>query len=389
MSSIKDETIAEIERVAKLANLKAENEAKKAVLDNKVYSSKLEQIQQNERDVESAKNANYGALSQEDVASIVKDNDDYLEAAQDSMPFICSAFDKMVPFFRKNVILIAGKTGHGKSAVVANLAYNLIKGRNKTTGKTRRVLVITNEEKREDFYNRVTAQNKGWHYANHSDFTPEQRKEFSKMIPILSSGGRLTVIDDGHGGSHGVTSSIEGIEAIFNNLIEKKEYYDVVIIDYYQNVCTSKKNPSLGMYQVQEKLSKLLDHFKNIYPAPIVLMSQLRPEAEKDMPFQLRIMGSKSIMVPATFAIEMIIDSKNLRTRWIVHKSRYAGSLGKDFWTGYDNGKFIEYTTAFAEKVQKMAYEKEARKVNNVIDQTNGIKDALDRKSTRLNSSHP
>lgn len=378
MSDIKDQTLAHIKEAAELENLKADTQAKKAVLDNKIISSRLEQVKQNEKDLEIAKKSSYGALSKEEIENTVKDNDEYMGAAQHPLTFICSTFNNMIPFFRKNLILIGAQTGEGKSTAVANIAYSSLINKNKETGKTLRTLVITNEEKREDFYNRVTSLAKGWHYTNHSKFTPEQRKEFNKMIPILSNGGRLTVIDDTHGGSHGVTTSIEGLETIFDSLIENKEYYDVVIIDYYQNIIHSKKNPSLTQYQVQERVSRALDKFKNLYPAPVVIMSQLKSSDGKEkIPFQFRIMGSKSIMVPATFASEMVIDRKNLRTKWVVHKSRYTEAIGKDFWTGYDKGRFVEYTNSFAEKVQKMHMEREAYKLNQKIDESNGLKDVF------------
>lgn len=365
----KDDFDINMEKAIKLEKLKADTDIKKAEVENYMYTAKLEAIEQNERDLELAKNANYGALSAEEILNTVKSNDDYMAAAQNPISFICSSFNNVVPFFRKNLILVAGKSGHGKSAAVANMAYHALTAKDPVTGKILRTLVITNEERREDFLNRVTSLVKGWHYTNHSKFTEKQRKEFSRMIPVLSSSGRLTVIDDCHGGAHGVTTSVEGLESIFNNLLEKKEYYDVVIIDYYQNFITSKKNPSMTQYQVQEKVTRLLDNFKNAYPAPIVIMSQLKPENDKDTPFQLRIMGSKSIMVPATFAMEMIIDIKNSCTRWIVHKSRYADSMGKDFKTGYDNGKFVEYSTTFIAKVERRFMDRQANIINSKIDE--------------------
>lgn len=384
MSDLKSETIAGIQKVAELEKLKADTQEKRTILDNKVVSIKLESLQQNEREIEIAKNANYGALSKQEIDSIVNDNDQYMEAAKDPMTFICPTFDEVVPFFRKNLILVGAKTGEGKSTAIANLAYTALLSRDPKTGKLLRTLVITNEEKREDFYNRITSLINGWHYTNHSKFTEIQRKEFSRMIPVLSSSGRLTVIDNNHGGSHGVTTSIEGLATLFNSLIENKEYYDIVLIDYYQNIMSSKLNPALDQYKVQEKFSRLVDDFKNNYPAPIVIMAQLKSQGDKEqIPFQIRLMGSKSIMVPSTLTIEMVVDRKNLRTKWVVHKSRYTEGMGVDFFTGYDKGRFVEYSVDFAEKVQKQAYEREARKINNAIDKNNGIKDVFDKKEEK------
>lgn len=369
-----EDFMAEINKKADLATLKEETAEKKALLDSKIVSTRLDQMQQAERDIEIAKNASYGALSKEELDTIVRDNDDYMEAAKNPMEFICDSFNDKVPFFRKNLILLGAKTGEGKSTAVANLAFAAVAGRDKRTGRTLRVLVITNEEKREDFYNRITSLAKGWHYTNHSKFTDEQRKEFSRMIPILGSSGRLTVIDNNHGGSHGVTTTIEGIESMFASLIEHKEKYDVVLLDYYQNIISSKLNPGLDQYKVQERVSRALDNFKNNYPAPIVVMAQLKSQSEKNQePFQIRLMGSKSIMVPATVAFEMIVDRENLRTKWVCHKSRYTESVGKDFWTGYEKGRFVTYTNEFIEKTQAQIMEKEYKRISGAMDKASAL----------------
>jgi hypothetical protein len=104
-------------------------------------------------------------------------------------------------------------------------------------------------------------------------------------------------------------------------------------------------------------------------------MSQLRAETEKETYFQLRIMGSKSILVPSTFAVEMIIDIENSCTRWVVHKSRYAESMGKDFKTGYDRGRFVEYTSQFAEQVQKRAYLRENNRIDKATEIVHAVKE--------------
>lgn len=375
MSEANDNFDKNMEKVIELEALKNDTAAKKAVLDNRRVSSQLEQLQQNERDMETAKSTNYGALTTEQIAEIQKANDEYMEAAKHAMTFMIPEFDKIVPFFRKNFILIGARTGEGKSTAVANIAFKTMQMKNPLTGKTRRVLVLTNEEKAEDFYNRVTALSRGWHYTNHSDFTDEQKKIFHNMIPVLASGGRLTVIDNNHNGSHGVTTSIEGIETIFENLLAKGEFYDVVLIDYYQNIIHSQKFPHLSENEVQARLSRMMDKYKNAYPAPIVMFAQINPPDKDDkIPFQHRIKGRKIIMDPATFAAEMIRNTAESYTKWVVHKSRFTEAIGKDMKTGYDMGKFVRYDNAFAEKIQARTYRREAEKMNALIDQHNGIK---------------
>lgn len=374
MSELKDDFNKNMEKVAELEALKTDTAAKKAVLDNKRVSSQLEQIQQNERDMEIAKNSNFGAMTTDQIREIQKNNDEYMEAAKHAMTFIDPLFDNKVPFFRKNFILVGARTGEGKSTAVANIAHTLLQEKNPALGRKRRILVLTNEERAEDFYNRITALLCGWHYTNHSKFTQEQRDMFHKMIPLLAKDGRLTVIDNNHNGSHGVTTSIEGIATVFDNLIANEEWYDVILIDYYQNIIHSQKYPHWSENEVQAKLSRMMDKYKNVYPAPIVMFAQINPPDKDDkIPFQHRIKGRKIIMDPSTFAVEMIRDTKLQMTKWVVHKSRFTEAIGTEMKTGYDKGKFVKYDSAFATKVQAAAYKREADRLNAQIDQKNGL----------------
>jgi predicted ATP-dependent serine protease len=248
----------EIEEAKNINRIKNENNTKKALLDNKRLTLELENVQKNEQNMVRIKSTKYGSLSKDQVSKLQKDNREYIEAAKKATIFINPGFDGIVPFFRKNLILIGAKTGEGKSTAVANIAYSLLSSRN-ASGKVCRVLVITNEERAEDFYNRVTCLIKGWHYTNHNKFSEEQIDIFEKMISTLADSGRLTVIDDAYNNSHGVTTTIEGIENVFESLMANEEWYDAIIIDYYQNVMASQNDPRLGEYDVQAKFSRMLD----------------------------------------------------------------------------------------------------------------------------------
>lgn len=350
------------EKNMELEKLKADTAAKRAVLDAKRVSSQLELVEQNERDMAQARATDFGALTDEQIAKLQQENDEYMEAAKNAMTFIIPEFDNLVPFFRKNFILIGARTGEGKSTAVANIAFTMLQ-------KGKRVLVLTNEEKAEDFYNRVTALSMGWHYTNHNKFTDEQKITFKRGIKALASNGKLTVVDNNHNGSTGVTTTLEGIATVFDNLIAKQEYYDVVLIDYYQNIIHSQKYPHLSENEAQSRLSRMMDKYKNTYPAPIVMMAQINAPDEKDKtPFQYRIKGRKIIMDPATFAVEMIRNTEGSFTKWVVHKSRFTEAIGKDIKTGYDKGRFVKYDSAFIERAQKNAYRRTDEKLDKKIE---------------------
>lgn len=364
MSDIADKTIKRLAEEAELDKKKKELQSKELLIRDRKASIELERIAQVEKELEIAKNTNFNEMSLEQIEQLRKDNAEYMESARNCMEFINESFRGAIPYFRKNVILIGGKTGEGKSTAVANIVLETMKQKNPSTNKPRRVLVITNEEKSEDVYNRVTCLIKGWHYTNHDQFTEEQKVTFDEYIKMLSSNGRLTVVDDSYNGAFGLTTTIEGIETIFDNLIRDEIYYDAVIIDYYQNVKFSKKNPYLDEYEVQAKLARSLDRYKNVYPAPIVVMAQVNPpDKEKKTPFQYRIQGRKVIMTTSTVAIEMVADRENLRTEWVIHKSRFNEAVGKAFYTGYFKGKFVNYDIDFIKKVAKLKEEREYKKV--------------------------
>ncbi len=345
---------------AALERLKKETQSKRIVLDSKRVELEMAKMKQAEQDLRRAQDTSFGEISESILQEIRKDNSDYITSARKAMLFVNDSFTGVVPYFRKNLILIGGKTGEGKSTTVANIVYSTIQQKNPETGAWRRALVISNEEVAADVYNRVTCQTYGWHYTNHDKFTDEQLAVFDDSIPKLAKDGRLTVIDNNYNGANGVTTSIEGIQTIFDNLIRNKDYYDVVIIDYYQNVKFSKKNPMLNEYEVQAQLAAALDRYKNEYPAPIVIMAQVDPpDKEGSKPFEHRIKGRKVITDPATIIMEMVAERDRLRTKWIVHKSRFTEAVGGIFYTGYDRGKFVTYTPEFQRQVNMMLERRE------------------------------
>jgi hypothetical protein len=350
---------------AELERIKKQTQAKRIVLDSKRVDLEMTKVEQAEADLRRAQTTSFGEIPEGLLQEIQKDNREYITAAKKSMVFINQTFGGVVPFFRKNLILIGGKTGEGKSTTVANIVWSTIQQKNPETGEWRKALVISNEEVAADVYNRVTCQAHGWHYTNHDKFSEEQLDTFEKMIPAWAKNGRLTVIDNNYNGANGVTTSIEGIQTIFDNLIKNKEYYDVVIIDYYQNVKFSKKNPELDEYKVQAQLAAALDRYKNEYPAPIVVLAQVDPpDKEGNKPFEYRIKGRKVITDPATLVMEMVAERERRRTKWIVHKSRFTEAVGGCFYTGYSFGKFVEYTAEFQREVNmEMERKKWARNV--------------------------
>jgi hypothetical protein len=214
-------------------------------------------------------------------------------------------------------------------------------------------LVLSNEEKSEDVYNRITCLIKGWHYVNHDKFTEEQVEIFNQYIKGLSS--MVTVIDDNFGGASGTTTTLEGICQVFDNLIANNQHYDAIILDYYQNCKESRKTPHMNEWEVQAALARKLDQYKNIYPAPIIVFAQVaQSEDDRRVPFKTRIEGRKVILNVCTCCLEMVANRKELTTEWMIHKSRFNESVGEKVTTGYDKGSYVLYDDKFREKVSQI-----------------------------------
>ena len=380
MSEEKDKFIdpihEQMEKDALKEQKKREVLEKELLVRERRADNALDKIKEGDKASEIAKGTDYGALTEEDVAEKQKENTDYMYSARNKMDFINEEFEEAIPFFRKNLILIGGRTGEGKSTTVANIIKGMLSKINPKTGKKRRILVLTNEEKSEDVYNRVTCLIKGWHYTNHDKFTDEQIETFNQYIKFLSTDGMITVVDDSYHGAIGTTTTLEGICQIFDNLLEKKEYYDAVLIDYYQNVKESRKNPSMNEWEVQAALARKLDQYKNIYPAPIVVLAQVQAQpSDGNIPFKTRIEGRKSILNVATCCIEMIANREDYCTEWLIHKSRFNECVGESIITGYDKGRYVEYDDNFKNKIAELKAKKEANAFDRSINFQPGTED--------------
>jgi replicative DNA helicase len=357
---------AQIEEKALLEKRKTDLQAKELIVRERRVENSINQISESDKNAEIAKKTNYGMLTEEEIQNKQKENTLYMKAAKKKMKFINDAFNMAVPFFRKNIILIGGKTGEGKSTAVANIIREIVRHTNPDTGKRLKALVLSNEEKSEDVYNRVTCLIKGWPYTNHDKFTEEQVEVFNQYIKGLSS--MITVVDDNFGGASGTTTTLEGICQVFDNLIANNQHYDVIILDYYQNCKESRKNPHMNEWEVQSALARKLDQYKNIYPAPIIVFAQVaQTEDDRRIPFKTRIEGRKVILNVCTCCLEMVANRKELTTEWWIHKSRFNESVGEKIITGYDKGSYVLYDDRFREKVAQIKAARESSDLNKQI----------------------
>jgi hypothetical protein len=291
------------------------------------------------------KNLNLETYSEERVKELQNSLEEYFEACKTCKVFINDMFRGFVPFFRKNLILMGAVSGAGKSTTTANIALSTIK-------QGEKCLVITNEERPEDVYGRVVALIHGWSYTKHENFTEEQKRITKEKTATLAQ--KLIVVDANFAGLKDATTTYEGFTQIMDSLIANNNKFGCIVIDYYQNIRSSKLNPRLEKHAVLDMVSGYLDNFKNIYTAPVVLLCQLTPPGkDNSIDFTDRIGGRKIIYDKCTTAIEIRALRDKGVTEFVFHKSRFNDSVGKSIVCGFQKGQYVKYDAAFMKEMEQ------------------------------------
>jgi hypothetical protein len=346
-----EELLAEAEKTVQLA------EKKKLIEQNRTEKA-YQLILKEEEDKARLSNVDILAINPKFIEKMDQDHEMTVQSMKDRLPFVNPTLTDLVPFSFPNLLFIGAKTGSGKTSFTSAAVLTLLRA-----GK--KVLVISNEELAANYYNRVLCLNKGWNINRMKEFTPEQHEELRRLRTQTYETGRLNVIDSDFADMKGATSTLEGMKLIFEKLYEiqltqdGKCPYHAIFVDYFQNCGTSINNSRMRKHEVLEELTKFLDTMYKKLHAPITVLGQIKPESKDETDLEFRIKDSRSIYVPATFALELQPDKAKSSTRFIVHKHRWSSRAGESIELGFDRGHFVEYTMAFQEKVLREAANRE------------------------------
>lgn len=348
---------AQLKQYSETSKKKASVQEKRLLVDDYKLTQELERIRSAEDDLKRADSVNVEFLSDESISDIQLKTKLYLEGAKNGMMFLNNVLGKFVPAWPGNIIVIGSRTGGGKSSVAANLIYTTIQQKNKVTSRNRKVLIISSEETSTQVYSRLTCLAKNYDYNQQDDFTDEQKQDLIDFIPRWAKAGITVIGEDGSG----ITRTLEGVKSILHKMEHSKDYYDLILIDYIQKINSSKKNSNMKGHEVMREVMSILDDFKNRYPAPIVVLTQLSSQNEEGtLDFQERLRGCHDIITPATVALELVADRKNLRSQWIIHKNRYKGAVvGQSVWNAYDNGHFKPMTEEWEKYTKNLNEQKQ------------------------------
>lgn len=319
--------------IQKAAAEKRDYADKKFLVDKKRTESIYQEIKEKEKQKEAFEQIQLGVYSDEYFQRLEQENDEYLELAKKAPVFLHKGFAGKVPFFAKNLILVGAKSGQGKSTLVANIAFHTI-----VQGK--KVLIITNEERVNDVYNRITCLIKGWKYTDHANFTEEQKKTFREYYRLLAPG--VHVIADDHNQVGGTTTTKEGVRNLLEKARTSPHEYGAVLIDYFQNIKSSTEYQFIDEWKLLDKVGDDFEEYRLKLNFPIILFAQLKMNADGD-DFKYRIERAKSIYNRCTCAIEIIAHYEEGMSEFKIHKSRFNEAIGQSVWCKFERGKYNYY----------------------------------------------
>jgi len=353
------ELTSEVSELLEAGEAQVQLAEKEKFIRRRKLEKQYDDIVQNEAEVERLSKIDIFQVSTEYLEKMDEQHEMTIASMKDRMPFVNKILTELVPFNYPNLILLGAKTGHGKTSFTSASLRALLRDKRNT-------LVLSNEEMAVNYYNRVICLHKDWDVNKIKDFTKEQHEELRKLRALMYRSRRLTVIDPDFDSMKDATRTIEGIKFLLDKVYEaqeahpeKKCAYDAIYLDYYQNCGSSKLDPRKRRHEVLEDLSKYLDMMYKKIKAPIVVLSQIKPEAKDESDFEFRIKESKSIFVPSTFALELAPDKNRSMTKCICHKHRWSSRAGEGVDLGFDRGHFVEYSMEFQQKIAERNERKE------------------------------
>lgn len=281
----------------------------------------------------------------------------YNQMLKERITFCNDSLTEAVPFTRENLYLICAYSGSGKSTIAANVSYPLYKQGKKT-------LVISNEESKQDILFRVGCLELGYNFNEYKKgrMPKEDQLKVAQLFPDIAK--YVKVIDVNY--KNGLTTKVEGVKKVLEQVREAD--YSCAMIDYYQLVKFSINNPSAKTYDVLNDLRIWLGQYIKRSNIPIVCFAQLHSvgkRANKDL--DSRIKHCPDIYEPSTVVIEVVPNFEERTSDFIIHKDRF-GLAGHRIACGFENGRYVNMTADYLDKVNERKLEQQKKKMEQELD---------------------
>lgn len=250
------------------------------------------------------------------------------EIRKRKVPFITPNF---LPNFSlcQGMILVGGLSGKGKSTAAANVLAGFLKHVKNGTA-----IVISNEENIDSIYDRVSCIMAGISYNDFLNNKVNQVDHDMIVDTSLALTSQIEVVDD----DNWDMSCLEDVQAVLDHAAQNG--VGLVVVDYYQTINTSRKDPHLESYTVLKKLGFYLKDYGRKHGLPVVVFAQLNPKGE-GAEMQARVQNDKTVYNHAFTAIEISPDFETGLTTFTVHKDRFSPYTGKEVIMKFDKGKYV------------------------------------------------
>jgi hypothetical protein len=263
--------------------------------------------------------------------------DSYNLMLEQKITFITPNLTKFMPLTRENLYLMCASSGAGKSTAAANISYSLWK-------EQKKVLIIANEESQSDILFRIGCLELGLNFndfkKNKMDIEDQLRvrqllKSIAEYVKIMD----VTYKD-------GLTSNVDGVTKAMEAV--KNHDFSCVLIDYFQNISnTNVVNDTRILYQRLDDFRSYLKTYIKSANVPVVLFAQLHPSVKRGKDLEARIKDCPKIFEAATVAFEIVPNYEELKTDFLVWKSRFGGQ-GKKVTLYFANGRLCDESSAQA-----------------------------------------
>lgn len=369
MSDLKEEFKNSLEdnyqKDLEVEQIQQENREMGAKISNHKMKGQLKDLEKSNRIKEEIENEDLTARKF-DRAKMKKDIEDRKKA----VTFINPTVSRDLIAAPGSLIVVASMTGNGKSTLTAQISDTLLK-------EQKRVLVLSNEEKEQDVRARVSCLRTNVSFGDYKN-NKCTNEEYDKVLDDaeLISKDLVVISTDNDVDAFKVTR----VSGIMSTLEKAKGNFDVVIIDYYQNVNMTEYGTQ-EPWHVNNNLASELNIFKDSAPFPIIVFAQcemLRTEKKLDHKSQkdfannhpkYRWVGGKGITLYATDIMELERDYNNSCSILFAHKVRFGhGDLNPMKILPFDkkNQRFMEEMTA--EWDAKVTAERAKRKTSEEIE---------------------
>lgn len=270
------------------------------------------------------------------LKQMIVDIQKYNRMLNERLIFINESLTAAIPFTRENLYLMCAFTGNGKSTAAANITYPLLK-------QQKKILVVSNEEPAHDILLRIACLELGYNFNDYKKGLMPKDQQLEAIKLFEGIGKYVHVIDVSF--KEGFTSKVECVK----NALEqaKTADYSCVLIDYFQNIKQSAKDPTRKAYDVLNDFRSFLNVYIKSSNAPVVLFVQLYSQSKrqaKGHDIDTRIKECSAIVEPATVIIEMIPNFEESSTEFIIHKDRF-GRTGMRLVCPFERGRYLKQMT--------------------------------------------